>query len=155
MKKLSLMLCLWIVGIVVLGGCKKPANDDQNLDDYNTVKSAKFVITTTNLAANDNFSIQFTGGDTQGAAQTMFKVNGAVQANQRTFFLTYAQLKAGVTVESTTPLNTITVLISGYSVTAGHTFSFLLKPVINGAAGKDVSATLNSTTSYTELFDYK
>ena len=154
MKKLSLVICLITFSALIFTGCKKGSNDDQNLDDYNTLKSAKFTITTANLLTSDNFNIIFTGGDAQGAATTILKINGTPQTNQRNVVLTYAQLKAGVTVETTTPLNTLVMGISGYSGTANHTFSFFIKPVINGTAQADLSGTLTQT-SYTKDFTYK
>ncbi|MCZ4223341.1 hypothetical protein [Pedobacter rhodius] len=153
MKKFNLILCLFAALAISLNGCKKKSDGD-NLDDYNKLKSAKFTITTSNLLSSDNFNVLFTGAQAQGQAKTIFKINGVEQANKINLQLSYAQLKEGVTVETTTPLSTVVMNVSGYSSTASHTFSFIVKPVINGEVKPDISATLTYANAYTQSYTY-
>lgn len=155
MKKLILFLSVLTISAITFTGCKKKDGGGDNLDQYNKVKSAKFVLTTNDLQASDRFVVVFSGGDAQGQASTIFSINGTPQSNQRNLNLTYAQLKAGVTIETTTPLNTVVMNISGFADPAlAHNFSFRIKPTINGEVKADIAATIASSPAYTQQFTY-
>lgn len=152
-KQLSLFtfVLLLFTGFI-LGGCKK--GDDNNGGGSNLEKNMKFTFTTTGLQATDDFDITIAGGDIQGTATTMFKVNGAVQNNQRTITISRQQLMAGqVIVETTTPLYTLAMSAGGFSGTTGHTFTFKMEPVIDGSAKTVITETIG-TSVFAKQYSY-
>ena len=143
MKK-TLFLILASMSLLVFVGCSKDKKDD---DGGPKSKNMKFTITTSGLQAPDNFDVLFAGGDAQGTATTMFKVNGVVQNNQRSVEISKEQMMAGtVIIETTTPLFTVAVTYGGFSGTEGHTFDFKLEPVIDGVAKPAVTKTIGTDT---------
>lgn len=155
MKKFVLFLSVLAIGAITFTGCKKKDGGGDDLDQYNKIKSAKFTVTTTGLQTTDRFTFLFSGSDAQGQTSTIFKVNGEPQTNQRNVVLTYAQLKAGVTVESAIPLANIVMDISGFADPAvPHTFTFRVKPVINNETKTDITATIGSSPAYGQQFSY-
>ncbi|SIO51340.1 hypothetical protein SAMN04488055_5041 [Chitinophaga niabensis] len=116
-------------------------------------KTMKFTLTTTGLQAADDFSLTVTGSDIQATATTLFKVNGILQNNQKVITISKAQLMAGQVVIETLPLYTVSISAGGFSGTAGHSFTFKLEPVINGAAQTVVNKTI-TTTAYADTFTF-
>lgn len=129
------------MSLFVFVSCSKDKKDD----DGPGSKNMKFTITTSGLQATDDFDVLFAGGDVQGTATTMFKVNGVTQNNQRSVEISKEQMMAGqVIVETTTPLFTVAVSWGGSSGTEGHTFDFKLEPVVNGAAKPAITKTIGT-----------
>lgn len=150
----TLYLSLLVVAGLQFAACSKD-KDEPGPDPNPTVdKTYKFTVKTSGLQSADNFSVSFTGGDLQGTATTMFKINGTVQANKKSILISKEQLTAGnVVIESTIPLVTVLVSASGFSGTTGHSFTFSMEPVINNQAQTTVNKTI-TTAVYSESLSY-
>lgn len=151
MKNLSLMICLWIAGIVVMGGCKKPIDDIPQTP----AKNYKFTVKSTGIIDADYIRITFVGISVNGNVKTTMKVDGVEQSNQTTIELTRAQITSstGVVIESTQPIFQMGFVISGQSGTPGHTFNLKVDPIVNGTAAASVNKTF-TTETFSQDYSY-
>lgn len=142
MKKLLLMSSLAVISAFTFTSCSK---DDDN--GPSNSKNYKFTFKQTGMVAGDDMLVIIAGADLNGSAQTMFKVNGEVQSNQRTINITAAKFLAGdVVVESTTPLYTLGMGIDA-SNAGGTPFTIKVIPVVNGNTQPEINASVSSTFS--------
>lgn len=143
-------MCLWIVSIMVLGGCKKK-NDGFDVSG----KNYKFTVKATGVIATDDIDVTFIGSPADPNVKTVIKVDGVVQNNQYSVELTRAQItkSAGVVVESSQPIFEMGFILAGYSGTAGHTFTVKVDPVIDGTAAPSVSKTF-TTDTFAQTYTY-
>ena len=154
MKKAILWINLVVFGLLIFGGCSSKKNDPTPPPSQ-AQKNMKFTLTTTGLLASDDFDLAIVGSTTSGNATTIFKLNGVVQPNQTSLTITNAQFRAGqVVIETTTPIFIAAISTGGFSATAGHSFTFKLEPVVDGAAQPVITKTI-TTTPYTGDFQYK
>ncbi|MEZ2336030.1 hypothetical protein [Mucilaginibacter sp. RCC_168] len=152
MKKAILWINLVVLGLLTFSGCSSKKDDPT--PPAQTQKNMKFTITTTGLLASDDFDFVIVGTTVQGTETTLFKLNGVVQPNQKALTITNAQLRAGqVVIETTTPIFAAAISTGGFSATNGHSFTFKLEPVIDGAAQPVINKTI-TTTVYTGDFQY-
>lgn len=143
MKKLLLMATM-AISAFAFTGCSK--DDDDNGTPSNN-KNFKFTFKQTDMVAGDNMQVIITGSDLNGSAQTMFKVNGEVQSNQRSINIPSAKFLAGdVVVETTTPLYLLGMGISATNA-GGTPFSIKVIPVLNGAAQAEINESVSATFS--------
>ncbi|MBO9675894.1 MAG: hypothetical protein J7577_20795 [Sphingobacteriaceae bacterium] len=151
MKKMSLMICLWIVGIAVMSGCKKSGDDVPQVP----TKTYKFTVKSSGLLADDRISVEFGGSPIDDKVKTIIKVDGVQQDNQYSVELTRAQLtkSGGVVVESVLPIYQMSFILSGYSGTTGHTFAISVDPVVNGVPAASVNKTF-TTDTFTQSYNY-
>lgn len=149
MKKLSLITCL-IVATLLFSSCSKK----DSAPDLPAGKTMKFTLTTTGLAAADDFHVAFAGSDIQGTTNAIFKVNNVTQSNMRAITISNAQLRAGqIIVETVIPLFNVSISASGSSAAAGHSFTFKMEPVVNAAPQPVINKTI-TTTAYSENFSF-
>jgi hypothetical protein len=152
MKKAILWINIILISVVVFSGCSKK-KDDPNPTGVKE-KNMKFTITATGLLATDEIIMPIIGADVGGLAQTLFKLNGVTQNNQRGFSITKEQLRAGkVVIETATPIFSTVIGIGGSSETANHTFSIKIEAEIGGKAQPVLNKTL-TTATYSESFTY-
>lgn len=142
MKKL-LLASLAMISAFTFTGCSK---DDDDSNPGNN-KNLKFTFQQTGMAADDNMVVVLSGSDIDGSAQTLFKVNGVVQSNQRSISITADKFLAGdVVVETTTALYALAMGISA-SNSSGAAFSIKVIPVLNGTARPEINETVSTTLS--------
>lgn len=150
----TLYLSLLVIAGLQFAACSKDKDEPGPDPNPTGEKTFKFTLKTSGLQSADNFSVSFTGGDIQGTATTMFKINGAVQSNKKSIEISKEQLIAGnVVIESTIPLATVLVSASGFSGTTGHSFTFTMEPVINNQPQTTVNKTI-TTSVYAESLSY-
>lgn len=145
MKKL-LLLAIMAISAFAFTGCSK--DDDDNGNPSNN-KNFKFTFKQTGMVAGDDMQVILTGSDLNGSAQTMFKVNGEVQNNQRSISISAAKFLAGdVVVETTTPIYLLGMGINANNA-SGTAFTIKVIPVLNGANQPEINESISATFSRT------
>lgn len=120
-----------------------------------TGKNAKITVTVSGVEANDYASFVIVGGD-YAHTKTVWKVNGVVQNNETAISLGHDNFTGSTktyVIESTTPLQVVTVGIQCINFDAPYTISY--KAEINGKVEtNDANISVEENKDYTHDFSY-